>query len=102
MPVTINTDEREVTALLEGEIDHCTAKGMRQAIDAAVIRIKPQCLYLDFSRVVFMDSSGIGLIMGRHRLLSETGGRVEIRNVPQNLMKMMRIAGLGRLGIKGI
>jgi len=103
MPVTIETSERGVvTALLEGEIDHHTARAMREAVDGAVNRLQPEVLRLDFSRVGFMDSSGVGLIMGRCRLMSELGGRLEVVNVPERMGKMMRMAGLGRLGIKGI
>lgn len=102
MPVTIKAEGAVLTALLEGEIDHHSAKGMRQTIDSAAIRMKPECLRLDFSGVGFMDSSGVGLIMGRYRLMSEQEGRVEICNVPANLVRMLRMAGLGRLGIKGI
>ncbi|MBE6760545.1 MAG: STAS domain-containing protein [Ruminococcaceae bacterium] len=102
MPVTIQAEERTLTALLEGEIDHHTAKAMREEIDSAAVRMEPKLLRLDFSRVGFMDSSGIGLIMGRFRLMKESGGSVEVINVPIGMAKMMRLAGLGRLGIKGI
>jgi len=102
MPVTIKTEENAVTALLEGEIDHHAAKTMREQIDAAVVRLEPTLLRLDFSGVGFMDSSGVGLIMGRYRMMKEAGGSVEVRNVPAPMAKMMRMAGLGRLGIKGI
>lgn len=102
MPVTIESGDRVITAHLEGEIDHHTAKPIRESIDSAVIRMNPEVLRLDFSGVGFMDSSGVGLIMGRHRLMSQTGGRVEVVNVSAGSMRMLRMAGLGRLGVKGI
>jgi len=102
VPVTIKNGEKLITAFLEGEIDHHTAKTMRESIDAAVVRMNPEVLRLDFSGVGFMDSSGVGLIMGRHRLISQTGGRVEVVNVSANSLRMLRMAGLGRLGVKGI
>ncbi len=102
MPVTIEPKDSAVTALLEGEIDHHSAREMRQTIDSAVVRMTPGILRLDFSGVGFMDSSGIGLIMGRYRLMSEMGGAVEVVNVPEKMSRMMRMAGLGRLGIKGL
>lgn len=102
MPVSITSDGGVMTARLEGEIDHHSARGLREQIDAALIRQQPGSLRLDFSAVSFMDSSGIGLIMGRHRLLRETGGTVEIINTPAGLKRMMRLAGLGRLGVSGI
>ena len=46
-----------------------------------------------------MDSSGVGLIMGRYRLMSECGGRLQIAGASESLAKMMRMAGLDRLPI---
>lgn len=102
MPVRIEPKDSALTAVLEGEIDHHTAQTMREAVDAAVVRMKPEILRLDFSGVGFMDSSGVGLIMGRYRLMSEMGGTLEVVNVPERMAKMMRMAGLCRLGIKGL
>lgn len=102
MPVRIEPKDGAVTAVLEGDIDHHSAKPLREAIDAAVVRMQPEILRLDFSGVGFMDSSGVGLIMGRYRLMSETGGSVEVINTPPNMLRMMKMAGLCRLGIKGL
>ena len=102
MPVKIEPKDSAVTALLEGEIDHHSAQSMREAIDAAAIRLRPEVLRLDFSGVGFMDSSGVGLIMGRYRLMSEMGGALEVANVPEKMAKMMKMSGLCRLGIKGL
>ena len=102
MPVRIENNGELLTARLEGEIDHHTARDMRESIDDAIERHRPNRVVLDFSQVGFMDSSGIGLIMGRYRLLSEHGAQLEIGSTPANLLKMMRLAGLSRLGIKGV
>lgn len=101
MPVTIEYDDDIMVAMLEGELDHHTAREIRERIDSEAIRRKPKTIILDFGAVSFMDSSGIGLIMGRFRLQKEMGGGVEIANTPQSISKMIRLSGLGRLGIKG-
>ncbi|WP_407716908.1 STAS domain-containing protein [Negativibacillus massiliensis] len=44
-----------------------------------------------------MDSSGIGLVMGRFRLMQETGGKVILQNLPAPLRKVMKLAGLDKL-----
>ena len=59
----------------------------------------PTLLRLDFSGVSFMDSSGIGLVMGRYRMMALQGGRVSVENVPEGLKKMMQLSGLGALGV---
>lgn len=91
-----------MTALLSGEIDHHSAAALREAIDDSIHRCKPKQLRLDFSGVSFMDSSGIGLIMGRYRLLSEYGGKLSVQGTSPVNARMIKLAGLGRLGIDGV
>ena len=91
--------EEEITVYLSGDIDHHSARDMRESIDAAVQMKKPSLLRLDFSGVKFMDSSGIGLIMGRYRLMSLYGGIVRVVNVPDELERMMKLSGLSALDI---
>lgn len=99
MPVTLDIAQQSITALLTGEIDHHMAAGLRTEIDTAVLAAPPELLILDFGGVTFMDSSGIGLIMGRYKLMQEQGGSLYVRNVPAVLKKVMRISGLEKLGI---
>ena len=51
-------------------------------------------LTLDFSGVQFMDSSGVGLIMGRYRLVSEWGGEICVANLPRRLERLVSLAGI--------
>lgn len=87
------------TALLEGEIDHHCAKQIREEIDAVVERTQPSILRLDFAGVQFMDSSGIGLILGRYRLMNLLGGELQVIHVSESLERLIQLAGLGKLGI---
>ncbi|MDR0884246.1 MAG: STAS domain-containing protein [Oscillospiraceae bacterium] len=86
-----------VTAMLRGEIDHHSAAAMRAAIDDALRSQRPSLLRLDFSGVTFIDSSAIGLVMGRYRLTKEHGGRVQVCNLNERFYRMMRMAGLEKL-----
>ena len=86
-----------LTVLLSGEIDHHSAAGMRAQIDEAIERYRPAVLTLDFGGVSFMDSSGIGLVMGRYKLMNTFGGAINVVNIPKPLQKVMRLAGLDRL-----
>ena len=52
---------------------------------------------IDFSRVTFMDSSGIGLIMGRYKLMCGQGGEVIVARPPAYIKKVLRLAGVDRL-----
>ncbi len=99
MVVRIETTPTDLTAFLSGELDHHTARAMREQIDAAVGRSSAKLLRLDFSGVGFMDSSGIGLVMGRYRLMRSRGGRLLVVGVSERLLRVMKLAGLERLPV---
>jgi len=99
MPVIIETEDDAVIARLSGEVDHHTARAIREDIDVAIDRCHPKRLVLDFDGVTFMDSSGIGLVMGRYKLMKPCGGTVIIENTGNQIKKVMRLAGLDRLAI---
>ena len=91
--------KRHPDGLLQGDIDHHTASAMRESIDRAAESCLPQKLVMDFSGVSFMDSSGIGLVMGRYRLIRSMGGSLEITGTSARIRTMMKMAGLDLLGI---
>jgi stage II sporulation protein AA (anti-sigma F factor antagonist) len=97
MSVEINVTGEVVTAYLSGELDHHTAKNMRESIDSAVELNSPTLLVLDFSGVSFMDSSGIGLVMGRYRNLQKTGAALHISGTSPTIYKVMKLAGIEKL-----
>ena len=86
-----------ITAYLSGEIDHHTAAYLREKIDDAIEKNSPLELTMDFSGVTFMDSSGIGLVMGRYKLMAEIGGLIIITGLDKSTEKVMKIAGLEKL-----
>lgn len=97
MAVEINVKGEVLTAYLKGELDHHTAAEMRADIDSAVELNMPELLILDFSGISFMDSSGIGLVMGRYRNLARRGAKLHISGASPNIYKVMKLAGLERL-----
>lgn len=97
MSVEINVTGEVVTAYLSGELDHHTAKDMRESIDNAIEVNMPSLLVLDFSGVTFMDSSGIGLVMGRYRNLQKTGASLHISGASQSIYKVMKLSGIEKL-----
>ncbi len=99
MNVTIEASKSVVIAYLIGEIDHHTAADVREKIDSTVSYKKPKHLIIDFRNVTFMDSSGIGLVMGRYRLLQgiDPKNTLEVKNVNRQTKKIMELAGLGRI-----
>ena len=70
---------------------------MREEIDRTAEKMHPKTLRLDFSGVPFMDSSGIGVIIGRSRNMGFTGGQVIAENMSQRVEQIFRVAGLNKL-----
>lgn len=95
----LQREEGIMTAVLRGELDQHNCALIRKKIDSATERERPRVLCLDFSGVQFMDSSGIGLVMGRYRQMSLIGGRLKVINVPAHLEKMFTLSGLQGLGV---
>ena len=94
MSVNLDIGESHIVAYISGEIDHHNAKEIRETIDNAAERTSPKKLILDFRGVTFMDSSGIGLVMGRYKLMTSLGGELEVTNVSAHIKKVMKISGL--------
>ncbi len=97
MSVDISVNGEVTTAYLCGEIDHHSAGAIRAAIDNAAELNMPSMLVLDFTRVSFMDSSGIGLVMGRYRNLSRRGANIHITGVSPQIYKVMKLSGIEKL-----
>ena len=97
MPVSIENQDGIITAFIMGDIDHHSAKEIRETIDFSLESSLPEILVLDFKDVTFMDSSGIGLVMGRYKLMQSMDGELRIQNVSSHMKKVMRLAGLDKL-----
>lgn len=95
--VRIENQNEQVTAYLSGDIDHHSARLIREYIDADAQKMVPKVLRLDFKDVTFMDSSGIGLVMGRYKLIKAMNGEVLISNCPSHIKRVMKLAGLEKL-----
>ncbi len=85
-----------LTAALGGEIDHHSAVMVREKIDEALYAHRPALLVIDIGNVEFMDSSGLGLIMGRLAKTRELGTALTVANPSARAVKMLKMAGLDR------
>ncbi|MFA7637361.1 MAG: anti-sigma factor antagonist [Monoglobales bacterium] len=83
-----------LTVKIAGELDHHNSKAVRENIDIEIKGGNVKTLVFDFSELTFMDSSGIGIIMGRFHLMSLYGGRVMIKNAPDYIKKIIFMSGL--------
>ncbi|MBQ9098357.1 MAG: STAS domain-containing protein [Clostridia bacterium] len=92
----IRARDRLLCVYLYGEIDHHSAVGLREDLDALILRERPKRLVLDLSRIEFMDSAGLGLLMGRYRLMCDLGGEMAVEKPNERVMKILRLAGMER------
>ena len=84
-------------ASLCGELDHHGAVAVRTLIDTEIRRLSPKETVLELSALEFMDSSGLGLVMGRYALMQKMGGEFRVSNPNERIMKIFRLAGLERM-----
>lgn len=97
MAINITSTPVRLTVSLNGEIDHHNASVLRIESDEAIQRCLAPTVTLDFGNVTFMDSSGIGFVLGRYRIVESYGGSIEVINLSNRLYNMMKLAGLEKL-----
>ena len=79
------------------EIDDCSVQKIRRRADYEIERYMPKKVIFDFNSVTFMDSAGIGLIIGRYKFAKMLGGTVELANLTSSIKKIFEMSGILRL-----
>ena len=79
------------------EIDDCNVQKIRRKADYEIERYMPRKVVFDFDSVTFMDSAGIGLIIGRYKFTNMLGGKLEVANLTQNVKKIFEMSGILKL-----
>lgn len=82
---------------LTGEIDHHNAMNLRTKIDEDIFLYRPIKVELLLGSVDFMDSSGLGLIIGRHEKAAEVGGKLVLKNPTKRIERVLSLAGIERI-----
>lgn len=80
-----------------GELDHHSAEYIRQKIDNEMIKSRNKNIILDFTKLSFMDSSGIGVIMGRYKNIHRLNGKMLIVNKSLQIDKLLEMSGLKKI-----
>ena len=79
------------------EIDDCSVQKIRRKADYEIERYMPRKVVFDFDSVTFMDSAGIGLIIGRYKFTNMLGGKLEVANLTQSVKKIFEMSGILKL-----
>lgn len=94
MEVIFRISGNILISCIKGEVDHHSAMPLRQAIDKSMKAFDCGDLILDFSGVEFMDSSGIGVVLGRYKKLNKSGGRICVSGCSEYIEKVLNMAGV--------
>ena len=97
MVISTKQEKNVLTVFLNGELDHHTASKVRDTIDMEILKTSVKLLVLDMTEVSFMDSSGIGLIVGRYHRIKSLGGSMQISNPSASLLRILRMSGVEKL-----
>ena len=93
MQITTKRTGSQLTASLSGELDHHSAAQVREILDGA-LTLDIRALSLDLSGITFMDSSGIGVILGRYRIMRERGGTLRVSAMSSYAARILKMAGI--------
>ena len=86
-----------LVVVLTGELDLNSAERYREAIDDAIVRTDAKYLVFDLSEVTFIDSSGLGMMLGRYKKIEQKGGRSAMCGICPRLSRMIEVSGLRKL-----
>ena len=92
----VKKDKLLVVEITE-EIDHHVAEKIRRKVDDEITRYMPRKTIFDFSRVTFMDSAGIGMLIGRYKMMKLIGGSLEIVNISQTVRRILEMSGISKI-----
>lgn len=79
------------------ELDHHACEIIRRRADYEIQRFMPKRVIFDFNRVIFMDSAGVGLIIGRYKTINNLGGELVMMNVNEKVKRVFEMSGVLRL-----
>lgn len=94
MPVFLHGRNRTLTARAHGELDLVSADNFRQTVDKALDEMVARNLIIDLSKVTFIDSSGLGVILGRYRKINSKGGQLVLTGLNNNIKRILEISGI--------
>ena len=94
MECTYIPKDKVLTLKITEEIDEHTTEKMRRKIDNEITRFLPRKVVFDFSNVTFMDSAGIGMLLGRYKVIKMLGGCLEIININKQIKKLFEMSGI--------
>lgn len=97
MQVKFNNKGSTLIVSILGELDHHSAEYIRQKVDNEILKSTTRNVIFDFAKVSFMDSSGIGVIIGRYKNISKLNGKVAVVNASTQIGRILEMSGILRI-----
>ena len=97
MNVFFEKENKNLTFEITEEIDHHKAELLRKELDYEIQRYMPRKVVFDFNKVSFMDSAGIGMVLGRYKMMKMLGGSIEIKNTNNSLKRIFEMSGINKI-----
>lgn len=88
---------RKLTINFNGEIDHHTCLEVSKKADEVIRKYLPLEVVFDFKKVSFMDSSGIGMLLGRYKQLIRFGGSAKMQNLNSEMKRIFKMSGIFKI-----
>ena len=83
--------------IITGDVDHHSSESIKQIADKRIMENNIRNIIFDFSRSTFMDSSGLGVMIGRYKLVNMAGGRIAAVNINPTIDRIFVISGLNKI-----
>ena len=97
MEINYSKKDKLLKVEITEEIDHHIVEKIRRKVDDEITRHMPRKTVFDFDRVSFMDSAGIGMIIGRYKMMKLIGGETEIVNISPNVKRILEMSGISKI-----
>lgn len=97
LEISVLIKNKTLIVSLAGELDHHSAKEVKDMVEEVIKNRGVQNLIFDFSKLSFMDSSGIGVVIGRYKLISAIGGNVAIVSRSRNIDRLLKMSGITKI-----
>ena len=97
MEIELTGEKKLLTVRIDGELDHHSAGEIRESVERELRRTGASSVAFDLTDMTFMDSSGIGLIMGRYKTVRTLGGRIVIFGMNRETERILKMAGVDRI-----
>ena len=94
MNLKLMEEKDRLIACISGEIDHHSALALREKVDRQIAALRPKELVIDLAAVDFMDSSGLGLILGRYTIACDIGAKLVLYKPTRRIRKILELAGI--------